>query len=115
MGFLVSGENFMESTSSPSPPAAQVDTYWLTRFVILRWLGFVYLVAFYVAARQLVPLVGVNGLTPAPLFLSRVRDHFGSTWAGFEALPMLFWFHCSDFTLQAVAWLGVVLSCLVLA
>jgi len=105
----------MESGSPRLKFAISTDNYWLTRFVILRWLGFVYLIAFYVAARQLVPLVGANGLTPAPLFLDRVRDHFGSSWAGFEALPMLFWFNCSDFFLQAVAWFGVVLSCLVLA
>jgi hypothetical protein len=91
------------------------DTYWLTRFVILRWLGFVYLVAFYVAARQLVPLVGANGLTPAPLFLNEVREHYGSTWAGFETLPMLFWINCSDTWLQVVPWIGVVLACALLA
>ncbi|MBX6326637.1 MAG: hypothetical protein IRY93_11440, partial [Chthoniobacterales bacterium] len=32
------------------------NSYWLTRFVILRLLGFVYAVAFLVAANQLVPL-----------------------------------------------------------
>src|SRR5438477_258405 len=41
------------------------NSYWLTRFVILRLLGFVYAVAFLVAARQLVPLIGEHGLTPA--------------------------------------------------
>ena len=58
----------METDSSIKRPAALGDTYWLTRFVLLRWMGFVYLVAFYVAARQLVPLVGADGLTPANLF-----------------------------------------------
>jgi len=97
-----------------APPSRAADSYWLTRFVILRWLGFVYLVAFYVAARQLVPLVGAHGLTPAPLFLQLVRDHWG-TWIGFERLPMIFWFDCSDLALQVAAWLGMILSCVVLA
>jgi hypothetical protein len=103
-----------DATSSParSTPA---DTYWLTRFVMLRWFGFVYLVAFYVAARQLVPLVGANGLTPAPLYLDEVRQYYGSSWAGFEKLPMLFWLDCSDTWLQVVPWIGVVLSCVMLA
>lgn len=61
----------MDATSASAHPAALADTYWLTRFVLLRWMGFVYLIAFYVAARQLAPLVGANGLTPAPLFSSR--------------------------------------------
>ena len=46
------------------------NSYWLTRFVILRLLGFVYAVAFLVAANQLVPLIGEHGLTPATHFLN---------------------------------------------
>ena len=48
---------------------ARGNSYWLTRFVILRLLGLVYAVAFLVAAQQLVPLVGEHGLTPASHFL----------------------------------------------
>src|SRR5205823_14971442 len=48
------------------------NSYCLTRFVILRLLGFVYAVAFLVAAQQLVPLVGEHGLTPANHFFERV-------------------------------------------
>ena len=91
------------------------DTYWLTRFVLLRWLGLVYLVAFFTAARQLVPLVGANGLTPAALFISQIKAQFGSTWAGFELLPMVFWFDYSDTMLQVVPWIGVALACVMLA
>jgi hypothetical protein len=90
-------------------------TYWLTRFVLLRWLGLVYLIAFFAAARQLVPLVGANGLTPATLFIQQLREQLGSTWAGMDALPMLFWFNDSDTALQVVPWIGVALSCLMLA
>ena len=45
------------------PPTA--STYWLTRFVILRGIGLVYLVAFLVAAFQLAPLIGERK-TPWP-------------------------------------------------
>ncbi|MCE0497111.1 MAG: lipase maturation factor family protein [Methylacidiphilales bacterium] len=89
----------------------QKETYWLTRFVMLRWLGFIYLVAFYIAARQLVPLVGAHGLTPAPLFLEQLRQN----GVGFTSLPMFFWFDCSDTALRVVPWIGVALSCVVLA
>jgi hypothetical protein len=105
----------MESDSTAPAAARPPVTYWLTRFVLLRWLGFVYLVAFFAAARQLVPLVGADGLTPAPLFVSQARQQLGSTWAGFEALPMLFWFDCSDTALRVVPWIGVVLAFLMLA
>jgi hypothetical protein len=104
----------METSLAPRPTSVP-DTYWLTRFVILRWMGFVYLVAFYVAARQLVPLVGANGLTPAPLFFQQVTAQAGDWVGGFFELPSLFWFDCSDTMLRVIPWIGVVISCVVLA
>src|ERR1700722_13673777 len=105
----------MDAISPISRPPAPTDTYWLTRFVLLRWMGFVYLIAFYVAARQLVPLVGANGLTPATLFFHQVAAQMNGSWNGFLLLPSLFWWDCSDAWLQVVPWIGVVLSCVVLA
>ena len=89
--------------------------YWLTRFVLLRFLGLVYFVAFLVAANQLVPLVGHGGLLPADTYLQRVADHFGSRADGFIEMPSLFWMGISDSGLLVVAWIGVVISLLVLA
>ena len=94
----------------PSEPA----TYWLTRFVILRLLGFIYLVAFLAAANQIVPLVGEHGLLPANLFMRRLEIHFGSRTAAFMQLPSIFWFHLSDSFLAGAAWFGVGLSAIVL-
>jgi len=104
-------ERFSQQPASGRSP----DTYWLTRFILLRWLGLVYLVAFLTAARQLVPLVGANGLTPASLLIEQARAQLGSTWAGFKILPMIFWFDYSDSALRVIPWLGVVLACVVLA
>jgi len=39
--------------------------YWLTRFAILRLLGFVYFFAFLSLACQVLPLIGSDGLLPA--------------------------------------------------
>ena len=75
---------------------ARGNSYWLTRFVILRLLGFVYAVAFLVAARQLVPLIGHNGLTPADFYLYSIHSHLGSRTMGMGELPTLFWFGCTD-------------------
>ena len=100
----------------PARPPATPDRYWLTRFVLLRWLGFVYLIAFYVAAKQLVPLVGHDGLTPVDIYFQQIRAHADlSAWPGYLQLPSLFWINCSDTWLQAVPWLGVILSCILLA
>lgn len=91
------------------------ETYLLTRWCILRLLGVIYAVAFLVAANQIVPLIGAHGLTPLPLFVSRVHDALGSNVAAFLRLPSIFWFNYSDTALVAAAWIGFGLSLLVVA
>jgi len=89
-------------------------SYWLTRFLILRLLGLIYFVAFLSLAQQVLPLIGSDGLLPAPLFLERVQAHFGSRLEGFLQIPSLFWLDVSDRVLVAGAWAGTALSLLVL-
>jgi Lipase maturation factor len=91
------------------------NSYCLTRFVILRLLGFVYAVAFLVAAQQLVPLVGEHGLTPARHFLTAIESQLGSRAAAPIQLPTLFWFGLSDQALSLSSWIGFALSLVVLA
>jgi hypothetical protein len=91
------------------------DDYRLTRFVILRLLGFVYAIAFLVAANQLVPLIGSHGLTPAFQYLPRLESHFGSKFDAVINIPTLFWFGVSDNCLTIFAWMGVALSVVVAA
>jgi hypothetical protein len=90
------------------------NSYWLTRFIILRLLGFVYAVAFLGAAQQLVPLIGEHGLTPANHFLQDVQAHLGSRTAGFLRVPTFFWFGISDNGLSIFSWIGFALSLIVL-
>lgn len=90
-------------------------TYWLTRFVILRLLGAVYVVAFLVAINQIVPLIGSNGLLPVGIYLKQVSAALGSAQAGFLRLPSIFWLWHSDSALLIAAWLGLILSCIVMA
>ncbi|MEO8821810.1 MAG: lipase maturation factor family protein [Ginsengibacter sp.] len=93
----------------------QRPTYWLTRFMILRLLGIIYAVAFLVAINEIVPLIGSDGLTPVSIFLKQVGNALGSTSAGFIRLPSIFWFVHSDTALLSVAWIGFVLSLIVVA
>ncbi|PYK31624.1 MAG: membrane protein, partial [Verrucomicrobia bacterium] len=93
---------------------ARGNSYWLTRFVILRLLGFVYAVAFFVAAKQLVPLVGHDGLTPATEYLTHLHSALGSRTEGMLQLPTLFWFGCTDSGMSIFAWVGFALSLVVL-
>src|SRR2546428_10447616 len=91
-------------------PSRNKESFWLTRFIILRLVGFIYFVAFLVAANQLLPLVGHNGLSPADAFLAQIQKVTGSRAAGFVELPGLFWFGISDRLLMVAAWTGVILS-----
>src|SRR6202790_1974795 len=90
-------------------------TYWLTRFLILRLLGVIYAVAFLAAINQIIPLIGANGLLPVGVYLKSIGEALGSTGAGFLRLPSLFWFTHSDSALLTVAWVGFILSCIVVA
>ncbi len=90
-------------------------SYWLTRFSVLRLLGFIYAVAFLVAANQILPLIGSDGLLPVGPFLGRVSAALGSRGAGFMRLPSIFWLGHSDGALLGAAWAGFALSCAVMA
>jgi hypothetical protein len=102
-------------SDTAEPAAEQCSSYWLTRFVILRSIGAIYGVAFLVAANQIVPLIGHEGLLPLPLFLDRIRTVLGSNTAAFLRLPSIFWFAQSDAALTIVAWIGFALACVVVA
>ncbi len=91
----------------------QAPTYWLTRFLILRLLGVVYLAAYLSLATQLLPLIGAHGLLPAEHFLARVGARLGSSTDAVLVLPTIFWLGASDPLLVIASWTGVVLSVLV--
>lgn len=95
--------------------ARVAPTYWLTRFMILRLLGIVYAVAFLVAINEVLPLIGSHGLLPVDLYLKQITSALGSSGAGFRRLPSLFWFWHSDTALLTGAWIGFILSCMVIA
>ena len=78
-------------------------------------MGFIYAVAFLIAARQIVPLIGEHGLTPAAPYMAMVREHFGSRWRAAVEMPSIFWLGMSDRLLAGVAWGGFALSLIVMA
>ena len=112
-----SGSRAEQEIESDAPGLARASrsTFWLTRFLILRLLGFVYLFAFLSAAKQVLPLLGSDGLTPASGWMGGAHLPLDARWAGFEQAPSLFWFGASDGALIALAWLGVALSLPLLA
>lgn len=83
--------------------------------MILRLLGVIYAVAFLVAINQILPLIGSKGLLPVGLFIDHVGNALGSKSSGFMQLPSVFWFFHSDNALLIVAWIGFILSLIVVA
>jgi hypothetical protein len=83
--------------------------------MILRLLGIIYAVAFLVAINQVIPLIGSNGLLPLPYYLEYVRNALGSETSAFMRLPSIFWFFNSDTALLTFAWIGFILSCVVVS
>ena len=59
----------------------------ITRFLIQRFLGFIYLIAFSIALQQYIPLLGEHGLLPAGFFLKEIS---------FYEAPSLFFLNHSD-------------------
>src|SRR5207247_9175444 len=65
------------------------STYVLTKWVFLRALGIIYLVAFASLWVQIRGLVGPHGILPAEQFLQAVRQHYGAERC--RRVPTLLW------------------------
>jgi hypothetical protein len=85
-------------------------SYLLSRWLFLRLLGAVYLIAFASLAVQVTGLVGEHGLLPARAFLERIHSAYGGQ--AYRLLPTIFWLGAGDLALRLVAWGGVVLALL---
>ncbi|XP_045190292.2 lipase maturation factor 1-like [Mercenaria mercenaria] len=118
-------ENITEETSvshsAKSPVVTQTDkiengSYWLTRILLLRYLGFIYFVAFLVAQHQNKQLIGSYGLLPASSFLddAKRRTRGRVKWSTFLKVPSLIWLfdydEVLDEVLDYIAYAGLGLS-----
>jgi lipase maturation factor 1 len=76
-------------------------TYRASRWLFLRLLGVVYLVAFLSLAFQIIGLVGAHGLFPAGDYLAQARTTYGpGIW---RLLPTVLWLNSSDTALRVLA------------
>ena len=80
--------------------------YVVTRWLVLRLLGVVYLFAFLGVLWQSLPLLGTHGLTPAASYVDELRSHGLTFWD----VPSLFVLDSSDAMLRGCALVGVILS-----
>ncbi len=99
------------------PAAAETSTrgptYVLSRWLFLRLLGLVYLIAFVSLALQVTGLVGEHGILPATAFLDRTRALYGG--AAYRLFPTVCWLGAGDGALRVLCWGGAALSLLVVA
>ena len=98
------------TANSPTPEAPRFQ---LSRWLFLRLLGVVYLLAFASLAPQLPGLVGADGLLPIAELLDRARDFFGA--GAYYEFPTLAWIDAGDAALQAYCWSGIALALLAIA
>jgi hypothetical protein len=87
------------------------ETYWLTRFVFLRFLGLIYVCVFLPLIFQYQGLLGEKGLLPITPYLNRLQKYYGDSF--WWDLPTLFWFSQSDFFALTLAYLGLILALIV--
>src|SRR3989440_145216 len=95
------------------PADAPAPAYLLSRWLFLRLLGAVYLVAFVSLAVQVRGLLGEHGIVPAGAFLERVHAQYGG--AAYRLFPTLCWVGAGDGMLQLLAWGGAGLALLLIA
>jgi len=94
------------------PESASI-TFARSRWLFLRLVGVVYLIAFASLAVQITGLVGERGILPVGEFLSRVHDAYGAR--SYRLLPTLVWLSPSDAFLAALYWCGILSSLLLIA
>ena len=86
--------------------------YSLVRWLFLRGLGVIYLIAFASFAVQSKPLIGRRGLLPAKDFLLTVQRLFGKK--AYLYYPTLAWFDTSDAFILFLCLAGIFLSILLI-
>ena len=84
----------------------------LTRWLFIRLIGVIYLIAFVSLGVQILGLVGSNGILPAADFLERVKSQLGDD--AYVQVPTLAWFRCTDDFLRLLCWGGAATSVLVI-
>ncbi|PIK48545.1 putative lipase maturation factor 1 [Apostichopus japonicus] len=97
----------------------ETGTYWLTRIVLLRYLAFIYFVAFLVALQQNKQLLGNHGLLPIKLHLDKILNYVGGevNQKAISFAPTILWFVDQseiDLWLDRIAYGGLGVSAFVL-
>ena len=88
-------------------------SYFVGRWLFLRLLGLVYLIAFVSLWVQIEGLIGADGILPVADYLDRVQESIGTD--GYWRVPTLLWLGDGNWALHLLCGTGVVLSCALMA
>jgi hypothetical protein len=77
----------------------------LSRWIFLRALGFIYFSAFFPLVFQIRGLIGPQGILPASEYLKSLAEQMGH--ARYWYVPSLLWFSSSSYMLIALCWVGM--------
>lgn len=101
-----------DSSAGAMIRAKQASRYQLTRWLFLRALGVIYLIAFVSLSVQIIGLCGRQGIEPAAQWLTHVQSQIGSDC--YWRVPTWLWLNCSDTAVVGTCYAGVLLALLVI-
>jgi lipase maturation factor 1 len=87
------------------------SSYLLSRWVFLRFLGLVYVIAFLSLRVQILGLIGSHGILPAGDYLEATRQAFGS--GAYRLFPTLAWMGSSDAALMFLCGVGALFGLMI--
>lgn len=109
MGFADAVAGFLHWAAGDG---ATGSAYLLSRWLFLRLLGVIFLIAFLSLWVQVKGLIGSDGILPVKDFLSVLRSYAGAE--RYRLFPTVFWWNASDAALQMACAVGVLCSLLLL-
>ena len=94
-----------------APDVAHKPSYIVTRWVFLRIIGLIYLLAFASLWVQIDGLIGGSGILPAADLMAEARENIDGRY---KLLPTLAWVNASDSFLHALCAAGCLLAALLI-
>ncbi|TMC58163.1 MAG: lipase maturation factor family protein, partial [Chloroflexi bacterium] len=99
-------------TEQSNHQVAETATLLVARWLFLRALGLIYLIAFASFGSQVTGLIGARGILPAGDYLQWTAQQNGLR--AYWLVPTVFWLNASDAALQLVCIVGAILSAILL-
>ena len=110
---ILEGDLADKALSFSADQAHVRPTYIIVRFLFLRLLGLIFLIAFVSFWVQVDGLVGKNGILPAAEFLKMIEDQLDVV--RYFQFPTLCWFSASETFIYCLCGVGVACSILLIA